>query len=452
MKFVIVGAGKIGATLVEKLSKEKHDVTIVDKDVKIIGQLVNRYDVLGVCGGGSDRMILEEADVANADFVIACTSRDELNILCCMFAKKLGAAHTIARVRDPEYFTEMEYMKEELDLDMWFNPELRTAEEIAEILAFPSATNVDTFAGGAAVMIELRVKKDNPMVGRSVMDVMHNFDVKALFSIVIRDNKVYIPKGDFVIQEGDIVHITASEKEITKFSKKMQVFRRRARSVFIVGGGKIAYYLAKELIERKVAVKIVEKDEERCEWLSEELPDATIIHGDGTDHEVLDEEGIDKCNAVVTLTGMDEENVIVSLYAARKKVAKVITKVDRTTVGQMVSHLGLDSVLSPRTVIASSILRFVREVSSAGKSRINQLYNIHEKVEALEFHVTADFGYLGIPLKDLNIKKNYLVNGIVRDREFIIPTGDTSFKEGDEVLIVTTEKNVSGLKDIIKKL
>ena len=450
MRLIIVGAGKIGATLVDKLSKEKHDIVIVDKDATIVEQVVNRYDVMGVCGGGADRMILEEAGVSSADFVIACTSRDELNILCCMLAKKMGAAHTIARVRDPEYFMEMEYMKGELDLDMWFNPELRTAQEIAEILSFPSAINVETFADGAAVMIEVKVKKDNPMIGKSVVEVMRDFDVKALFSMVVRENKVYIPRGDFVIQEGDVVHITASEKEITNFSKKVQLFRRRARSVFIVGGGKIAYYLAKELIARKVAVKIIEMDEERCEWLSEELPEATILHGDGTDHEVLDEEGIDKCNAVVTLTGMDEENVIVSLYATRKKVAKVITKVDRPTIGQMVSHLGLDSVLSPRTVIASSIVRFVRAIASEGKTRINQLYKMHEKVEALEFHVTEDFKHIGVLIKDLNIKKNYLVNGIVRDREFIIPTGETSFMKGDEVLIVTTEKNVSGLEDMIR--
>jgi len=450
MKLVIVGAGKIGGTLVEKLSKEKHDVIIVDKDAKIVEQVVNRYDVMGVCGGGADRMILEEAGVADADFVIACTSRDELNILCCMLAKKLGAAHTIARVRDPEYFMEMEYMKGELDLDMWFNPELRTAQEIAEILSFPSAINVETFADGAAVMIEIKVKKENPMVGKTVMDLNRDLKVNILFSAVIRDNKVYIPRGDFVVQEGDVIHITASEKGITDFSKKTQTFRRRARSVFIIGGGKIAYYLAKELIASKVSVKIIEKDAERCEWLSEELPEATILHGDGTDHEVLDEEGIDKCNAVVTLTGMDEENVIVSLYATRKKVAKVVTKVDRPTIGQMVSHLGLDSVLSPRTVIASSIVRFVREIANEGKARINQLYKIHEKVEALEFPVTSSFGYKGVPLKELNIKKNFLVNGIVRDGEFIIPTGDSIFMEGDKVLVVTTEKNVSELEDIIR--
>lgn len=450
MKLVIVGAGKIGATLVEKLSKENHDIVLVDKDAKIVEQVVNRYDVMGVCGGGADRMILEEAGVNEADFVIACTSRDELNILCCMLAKKLGAKHTIARVRDPEYFMEMEYMKGELDLDMWFNPELRTAQEICEILSFPTAINVETFADGAAVMVELKVKKDNPMIGKAVMDLNRELKVNILFSAVIRDNKVYIPRGDFVIQEGDVIHITASEKAITDFSKKTQTFRRRARSVFIIGGGKIAYYLAKELIDRKVSVKIIEKDEARCEWLSEELPEATILHGDGTDHEVLDEEGISRSNAVVTLTGMDEENVIVSLYATRKKVAKVITKVDRPTVGQMVSHLGLDSVLSPRTIIASSVVRFVREIASEGKARINQLYKIHDKIEALEFPVTPDFEYKGVPLKDLNVKKNFLVNGIVRDREFIIPSGDTIFMEGDKVLVVTTEKNVSELEDIIR--
>ncbi len=451
MKFVIIGIGKIGETLVEKLSQEKHDVVIVDKNAEVVETLVNKYDIFGVIGGGADRSSLMDAGVENADFVIACTSRDELNILCCILAKKLGAKYTLARVRDPEYFNEIEYMNSELELDMFFNPERRTAFEISNILAFPSATDVERFADGAAVMIEFRIKPENPMIGMSIYDVVKKHTVSALFSMVERGDKVYIPRGDFVIQEGDVLHVTASEEEITKFSKKMQIFRRGAKSVTIIGGGKIGYYLAEELIKKKISVKIIEKDEDRCMELAEKLPKATIINGDGTDHELLDEMNIEKSNALVALTGMDEENVIVSLYAISKKVNKVVSKVDRPTIQQMVKHLGLDTILSPINAVADQILKFVRAQEAGGTSGINQLYKIHDKVEAIEFTLTADnCAFLGVPLKALNMRKNFLVNGIIREGKYIIPTGDTVFQAGDDVLIVTTEKGVRDINAMLK--
>ncbi len=450
MKITIVGAGKIGATFVEKLSMEKHDVVIIDIDGIIVENLVNRHDVQGIVGGGADKSILEEAGVDKSDLFIACTSRDELNILSCMMAKKIGAKYAIARVREPEYYSEEDYMSREFGIDMIFNPELRTAEEIARILKFPSAINMETFADGSVVMIELLIKEGNPLIEKTVVDIVKEYDLNALFSMIEREGKVYIPRGDFVIKKGDRVHITAKEGELAVFSKTLQIYKRKARSVIIVGGGKIAYYLAKYLIESRVQVTIIEIDEIRCKELSMQLPQATILCGDGTDQEVLNEEGISKCDACVALTGMDEENVIISLYALSKDIDKVVTKVDRDTVAHMVRNLGLESVFSPRNVIANSILRFVREQRSNGETKINELYRIGEKVEAIEFLVSEKFDYCGIPLKDLKFKTNTLVNGIVRDGEYIIPTGESKLEVGDIVIIVTAHKNINSLEQLIK--
>ena len=450
MRLIIVGAGKVGATLVEKLSMENHDLVIVDKNPQQIEFLLNKYDVQAICGGGSDRNVLMEAGADKADFLIACTSRDELNILCCMLAKKMGTKYTVARVREPEYFSEVEYMSEELGLDMLFNPEYRTAQEIAKVLKFPSAINMESFAGGTVSMVELKITTGNPIIGRQIADIIREYEVKVLFGLVVRGGKVYIPKGDFVIEEGDRVHITATESALATFSKKIHIFKQKAKSVFIIGGGRIAYYLAKELCDNGVDVKIIERKEDRCVQLSEDLPRATILHGDGTDQELLDEEGLGQSDACVTLTGMDEENVIISLYAMSKKLDKVVTKVDRPTVGHMVKNLGLETVLSPRTIIANNIIRFVRATQSGSDGGIINLYKLNDKVEALEFNIPDDFEYLNIPLKDLKIKQNFLVCGVVREEEYIIPTGDTVLMAGDTVLIITTNKRVNDLSQIIK--
>lgn len=450
MRLIIVGAGKVGSTLIDKLSRENHDVIIVDINGKNVENLVNKYDIRGIVGGGADKEVLEEAEVDKTDFFIACTSRDELNVFSCMLAKKMGAKYVIARVREPEYYSEDDYMSKEFGIDLLFNPELRTADEIARILKFPSAVNIETFADGSVVMIELAVKKGNPLIEKSVMLVVKNYDVKVLFSMVERDGKVLIPRGDFVIKEGDRVHITAKEDEITSLIKELQIYKRKSKSVFIVGGGKIAYYLAKNLIQSHVNVIIMDIDEERCAELSEELPEATILCGDGTDQEVLDEEGLAKCDACVALTGMDEENVIIALYAAFKKVNKVISKVDRTTVAHMVRNLELDTVVSPRNVIANHILRFVRGHLDGTDNGIQRLYKIGESVEALEFAVTDECNIIGVPIKDLKIKPDTIVNGIVRGKKYLIPTGDSRFEEGDCVLVVTTDKNITDLNDIVK--
>jgi len=450
MNLVIVGAGKVGSTLVESFVNENHDIVVVDVNANTVGNVVNRYDVKGIIGGGLERSVLLDAGVDKADFLIACTSRDEMNILCCVLGKKLGAKRTIARVRDPEYFKEMENMKEDLGLDFFFNPEYRAAAEISKVLKFPSALNVENFADGKVNMVEFHIEKGNPIIGKSLKDVSKEYGNKFLIGIVYRGGEAFIPRGDFVIEEGDNIHIIASESEIASFSKRLKIFKPRAKAVFIVGGGKIAYYLAQDLLSAGVDVKIVESDLSRAEELSVSLPKATVICGDGTEQELLNEESLKSNDACVTLTGVDEENVIISLFAKQKGVSKVITKVDRTSVFDMVKIFGLDTVVSPRTAIANHIIRFVRAHQADSGSGINTLYKFHDKVEALEFDVNENFGGLDVPLKELQIKRNVLIGGIVRGGVFILPDGSSELKVGDKVIVVTAVRQITALGQILR--
>ena len=450
MNLVIVGAGKVGETLVENLVKENHDIVVIDVNAQTVQNVVNRYDVKGFVGSGLERQTLMNAGVERADFFIANSSRDEVNILSCVLARKLGAKRTIARVRDPEYFKEMDNMSEDLGIDFAFNPELNTAIEIAQVLKFPSAKNVENFARGRARMVEFDIMENNPVIGKTLKEISKEFGGKILFGIVTREDKVYIPHGDFVLQKGDVVNIIASETELISFCKKIKIFKPRAKSVFIIGGGKIAYYLAKELIASGVDVKIVESDKQRAEELSGELLSATVIHGDGTDQELLDEESIKNVDACITLTGTDEENVIVSLYAKQKGVDKIITKVDRSSVLNMVKILGLDTVVTPRNVIANHIVRFVRAQQVEGGDGINTFYRIREQAEAIEFTVSEHFSAKNRALKELSMKENVLIGGIVRDGEFILPSGDSKIKVGDKVIVVVSGKQISELSEIFR--
>ena len=450
MKIIVIGAGKIGATLIEDFVKEGHDVIVVDREESRVDFVVNNYDANGIVGSGLERGILLDAGVVGADFLIACTSRDELNILCCVLAKKLGAKKTIARVRDPQLFAEIDSMREYLGLDLAFNPELQTALEIAQVLKFPSAKNVESFADGKALLVEFDINEGNPIIGKSLKEISAEYGYKLLFCMIRRGDKVFIPRGDFVIEQGDATFIIATESELAAFCKKLRIFKPRAKSVFIIGGGKIGYYLAKELLEEGVSVKILESDKARCEELSADLAGATVLCGDGTDQSILDEEGLKDSDGCITLTGMDEENVIISLYAQQKSVDKIITKVDRPSVSQMVKKLGLDTVLSPRNVIANRIIMFVRAAQTEIKGQIDALYILHDKVEALQFTVGDEFDKEDVPLSKLKIKKDVLVSGIVRDGEYIFPSGDACIRKGDKIIVATTLKQIGGLSDIFK--
>ena len=458
MNIIIVGVGKVGETLVKNFVREKHDVVIVDEDFDAVNNVVDRYDVKGIVGAGLERGILIDAGAEKADFLISCTPRDEMNILCCVLAKKIGVRRTVARVRDPQYFKEMENMRSDLGLDFAFNPELATAREIAHVLKFPSARSVESFAGGRTRMAEFEIVGGNPLIGKSLMQISKEYGSKILIGVVRREDKVFIPHGDFTLENGDIIHIIADEQELASFCKKLKIFKPRAKSAFLIGGGKIGYYLAQELLSSGVSVKIVERDEERAEELSALLPSATILLGDGTDQEVLDEENLKGNDACVTLTGMDEENVMISLYAKQKKVDKIITKIDRPSILKLTGNLGLDTVVTPRNVIANQIVRFVRAHSlEAGGEGVSSeesadtLYKVGEKAEALEFTVGESFKGAGIPLKELELKKHLLIGGIVRGKEFILPSGDTNIQVGDRVIVVCEERRVTALSQILKK-
>ena len=450
MNIVIVGAGKVGETLIGNLLHEKHNVAIVDSDYEIVNSVVNRYDVKGIIGGGIERNVLIDAGVDKADLLIACTSRDEMNILCCVLAKKIGVKHTVARVRDPEFFKEMENMRNDLGLDYAFNPELATAREIVQVLKFPSAKSIESFAGGRTRMAAFEITIHNPLVGKNLQQISREYGNKILIGVVRRGDKIIIPHGDYVVETGDVINIIADEQEITAFCKQLKIFKRRVKSVFIVGGGKIAYYLAQELLHDGVSVKIVEKDEDRAEELSELLSKATVLIGNGTYKQVLDEENLKGHDACIALTGMDEENVMISLYAKQNKVDKIVTKIDNPSILKMVTVFGLGTVVSPRNIIVNHIVRFVRSYAAAKDEGADTLYKIGSKAEALEFTVLEGFKGADIPLKELAIKKNVLIGGIVRDNEFILPSGDSTLKVGDRVIVVSEEKQFTKLSQILR--
>lgn len=447
MKIIILGAGKVGATLIKSFINEGHDVVILDIDADAVADRVNRFDINGVIGGGAERNALLEAGVEEADFLIACTSQDEVNILSCVIAKKLGAKHTIARVRDPQYFSEMDSVKDIIGLDWAFNPERQTALEIERLVKFPSAKSIESFASGKALMVEFDVLEGNPIIGKNIMEIGKDFKNNVLFGIIKRDGSAIIPKGDTKVNKGDVIYIIGAEIDIINFSKKLKIFKPRSKSCFIVGGGKVAYYLGKALLKDGIDVKILENDKERANFLSEELPKATILLGDGTDHSVLEEEGLKNADACVTLMGVDEQNVIVSLFAKMKGVAKVVTNVDRSIISSMVTQFGLDTVISPRKVIASHIIKHVR--ATEVKDGINNLYMLTKDVEAVEFTVKSSFEKKGIPLKSLNVKKNFLIGGVVREGEFVLPTGDTDLRENDRVIVVSKGEQINELRDIL---
>ena len=449
MKLIIVGVGNVGETLVKNLEEEGHDVTVVDTNSEVVNEEVNKFDVQGFVGGCLQRDVLIEAGVESADFFIACTSYDEANILSCVLAKKLGAKFTVARVRQPEYFLEMESLRENLGLDLAFNPEKRAAFDIFEILKFPSAKKVELFANGKAHMIQCEIKKGNPIIGKSLMEIGKDYG-HVLFATIERNGKTVIPRGDFVIEEKDDIHIIGSEVELAKFCKKTLIFKKRAKSVFIIGGSNIAYYLAKELIANGFSVKILEQNKTRANELAIELPQATVLIGDGTDQTTLDEEGVNKCDALVTLMDNDEQNVMVSLYLKQKGECKVITKVGRNSMLDMINKLGLESVVSPKISIANHIIGFVRANGKASTTGgVKVLYKLNDNTEALEFVIDESFGKLGVCLKDLGVKREVLVAGIVRADEFILPTGHTVLKKDDKIIIVTTSKKINNISEIL---
>ncbi|MBR2867500.1 MAG: Trk system potassium transporter TrkA [Clostridia bacterium] len=449
MNIIIVGLGKIGTTMTKQLVAEGHDVTVIDIKHETVVSTVDAYDVMGICGNGASREILEEAGAAKAKLIIAATPSDELNILSCLMAKRMGTENTIARVRNPDYANQNQFLRDELGINMVVNPEFETANEISRIIRFPSAANLDSFARGKVEIASIRIHSDNPLCDMLIQDLRKVSRAKVLVCAIQRDEDVFIPSGDFAIKCDDIIHITGKRTELTSFMHHCGVYKHKVKNVMIIGGGRIGYYLAKLLSDTGRNIKLIEHDEAKCYSLSDSLPDVTVIHGDGTDQEILDEQHIENQDALVALTGIDEENIILSMYAESREVSKVITKVNRHSHSILID-IGLETIVSPQIVAGNLVTRYVRALyNSVDNSQIQTLHKfVNGKVEAAEFIVPEAAAYLDIPFKDLNLLPNLLIACIMRNGKIIFPGGNDVMMAGDSVIVVTANRILEDLHDI----
>lgn len=452
MQIIIVGCGKVGRTLAEQLQEEETDITLVDISQEKITSLCDNIDAMGIVGNGASINILMEAGVETADILIAVTGSDEMNLLCCLIAQKAGHCQTIARVRNPIYSKEIGFIKERLGVSMFINPELAAAQEISRLLRFPSAIKIDTFARGRVELLKFKVRPEFHLDGMSISHMKEKFNCDILICAAESKDSVSIPGGDYIIHNGDILSIMAPPKNTASFFKKIGMKTNQVKNAIIIGGGTISYYLSQALADMKIDVKIIEKDKERCEVLSELLPDATIINGDGTDRALLMEEGLMQAEAFVTLTNLDEENVFLSLFAKSISQAKVIAKVNRLAFDDVIDSLDLGSVIYPKYITADSILQYVRAMQNTIGSNVETLYHILDnQAEALEFSICENCPAAGIPLAQLPLKRNLLVGCINRHGSVRIPGGNDTIQPGDTVIIVTTNKGLRDISDILER-
>ena len=451
MQIIIVGCGNVGTTLTEELSKEGHNITVIDVDGKTAEAMVNQYDVMGIVGNGASFAVQNEAGIEDADLMIAVTTSDELNLLCCLIAKKAGGCNTIARVRNPIYNKEISYIKEELGLSMIINPEFAAASEISRLLKFPSAIKVDTFAKGRVVLLKCKLGEGSVLHGRPLTYISNGLGCDVLICTVQRGDEVFIPDGSFELREKDVISVVSSSRNANEFFRKIGMANNRIKSCMIIGGGETTYYLAKQLLPMGIEIKIIEQDKERCNELSELLPQALIIHGDGTDRNLIYEEGLPRVHSFVSWTSRDEENIMLSLFVKKISKAKTITKVHRTSYDEIIDSLDLGSILYPKNITAEYILQYVRAMQNSIGSNVETLYRLIEnKVEALEFRVNEQSELVGVPLKELRLKDNLLIACINRKGIIITPGGQDSIMLGDTVVVVTTNQGFSDLKDILR--
>lgn len=452
MKIVVAGCGKIGQTVIGSLVSEGHDVIAIDSNGAVLDELTNMYDIMTICGNCADSDILEECDIKNVELFIALAGLDELNMLSCFIAKKMGAKNTIARIRNPEYNdNSLGVLKHELDLSMAVNPDKLTARVLYNILKFPSAVKIENFSRRNFEMVELIIKENSELDGLQLSELRGKYNTRVLVCAVQRGDRVYIPDGSFVLRSGDKIGLSAAPTDILKLLKNVEMLRKQSKNVMILGGSKSAFYLAQMLLNSGVSVKIIERDMDRCNELCEKLPKAMIIHGDGAQQELLLEEGLRSVDAFVSLTGMDEENVLVSIYAAASGVPKVISKVNRNEIGHMARRLGLDCVVSPKNITADIFVRYARALENSMGSNVETLYKIMDgNAEALEFRVRPDSKVTDKPLKALEFKRDILIAGIIRGKKTIIPDGDDVILPDDRVIVVSRDKKLHDLSDILE--
>ena len=457
MNVVVVGSGKVGQLLTQLLVEESHNVVVIDNRESVLNELQETYDVAIVHGNGATVEIQREAKVQDSDLLIAATSSDEVNLLCCVVGNMLGTKHTVARVRNPEYDYQIEFLRRKLGINMALNPEKETAREIFRILQFPNFTKRDTFAAGRVELVEFKLTSDNPLVGKKLWEAKELSKVNALICAVDRNGEVFIPDGNFVLQENDNITVAAEAAKLVNLMHTLKMVRRPIDNVMIIGGSHIGIYLTEKLLKSGVNVTIVDSDMTKCQELSEKVPNATIINGNGTQQDLLLSEGLRDMDAVITLTGMDEENMIISMFANSLGIPKTVTKINRTEYLGVLKNAGIDTTVSPKRLVANEIMRYVRAINYNIETKehnasgtIETLYRLFQgKAEAIGFTVPDEGDFQGVSLKDLRLKPHILVSTIVRGNQVIIPKGDTYMQPGDSIVIVTTaEQAISNLNDI----
>lgn len=451
MKIVIIGLGTIGKTILKNLSRKGHSITIIDEDKNKIEGLIEKYDISGIVGNGACLDIQREAGVRGADLAIALTNSDELNVFACLVAKKNGVKNTIARVRNPDYRKQIMEMKDELGISMIVNPEQDTAAEIFNLINLPSIAQVEHFAKGRVLLVEIVAEKGCALIGETLITLGKKLNTKVLICAIQRGQNVIIPTGNFVIEEGDRIHLTSDAKSLRDFLAEVNLVKSPLKNIMIVGGSRIAYYLANELSKKKYKIKLIESNLAVAEELASELPRVTVIHGNGTQHELLIEEGIEAMDAFVALTDIDEENMVVTMFANKMKVKKTITQIKSDDLVGMLDELGIENTVSPQNIVANRIISYIRALANTRGSNVLTLYRlVNDQVEALEFYAKKPEPIYDKPLKELKIKANCLVACIIRENEVIIPNGNDSIKLGDNVIVVTTHKNFDDLTDILE--
>ena len=455
MKIVIVGIGKVGRALAEHLSKEGHDVAVIDNRPGIAERLAEELDVLGIEGNGAAYTVQQQARAGQADLVIAATDGDEVNMIACMTAKKLGAKNTIARVRSAEYEGQLRFMQQEMGLSLSINPERETARDIARILRFPAVAKVETFAKGRVELVEYHIPQGSLLDGMPLKEIAASMQVKVLVCAVRRGEEIIIPDGNYVLGAGDCISVTAKPQELENFFRALGVFRDHARNVMIVGAGRITRYLAEQLSQMKMRVRVVDRDEQRCIDMSEAVPTTLVIHGDATDVHLLAEEGLDDSDAFVALTGLDELNIMLAMYARCHNIDCSVAKVNRNSFTELIQKTAIvESTVSTSVVTVSRILQYVRALENSTGGGVIALHRIVEnRVEALEFHVTEGSPLVGVPFKELSTRPNVLVGCITRPNgQVIIPSGGTVLSAGDRVIVISHSTDIQAFRDIFEKL
>ncbi|MCR4728030.1 MAG: Trk system potassium transporter TrkA [Lachnospiraceae bacterium] len=454
MQIIIVGCGNVGGSIARQLSKEGHNLTVIDTNERAVKELSDDIDVMGIVGGGTQLTVLNQAGVATADLLIAVTDSDERNLVCCLIAKKAGTKNTIARVRAPEYFDEIELIKSDLGLSLHVNPELNAAEEIARLLKFPTAMEIDSFANGRVDLMKFEVTQGSPLCGIELKNIPKELKCDILVCFVERGTETLIPTGDFKIAPGDKIGVVASGKKSARFLKAVDLNKGRVKNCMIIGGGELTFYLADMLSSTGVDVKIIENNKKRCDELAELLPEATIIYGDGADKSLLSEEGIERTEAFLALTNHDEENVMMAMYAGKMNPgAKLITKVHRSAYDDIIYDMNIGSIINPKLITSENVVKYVRAMSNSTSSNMEALYQLNSgKAEAMEFTVTDSSELIGVPLMNLKdrLKPNVLVACIIHNGQIDTPKGSSVIRMGDRVILVTTETGFEDLSDILR--